>query len=139
MLVWLRIFAINKYCKKASHRFFSFLVYINIFWFSMYLLLKLILIYFNWRTITLQYCNGFCHTSTWIGHGYICVLHPELPSHIPSHTIPLGCPRALALGSLFHALNLYWSFILQKVMCMFQCYSLKSSPKKLCLYHTVEY
>ena len=21
-------------------------------------------IYFNWRLITLQYCNGFCHTLT---------------------------------------------------------------------------
>ena len=24
---------------------------------------------FNWRLITLQYCGGFCHTSTWISHG----------------------------------------------------------------------
>ena len=22
------------------------------------------LIYFNWRIVTLQYCDGFCHTST---------------------------------------------------------------------------
>ena len=22
------------------------------------------LVYFNWRIITLQYCGGFCHTST---------------------------------------------------------------------------
>ena len=28
------------------------------------------LINFNWRTITLSYCDGFCHTSTWISHGY---------------------------------------------------------------------
>ena len=26
------------------------------------------LINFNWRTITLQYCDGFCHTLTWITH-----------------------------------------------------------------------
>ena len=25
---------------------------------------------FNWRIITLQYCIGFCHTSTWISHRY---------------------------------------------------------------------
>ena len=31
------------------------------------------LIYFNWRLITLQYCGGFCHTSTWISHGCPCV------------------------------------------------------------------
>ena len=29
-----------------------------------------IFIYFNWKIITLQYCNGFWHTSTWIGHRY---------------------------------------------------------------------
>ena len=25
---------------------------------------------FNWRIIALQYCVGFCHTSTWISHRY---------------------------------------------------------------------
>ena len=27
-----------------------------------------LIIYFNWRIVTLQYCDGFCHTSTWINH-----------------------------------------------------------------------
>ena len=31
----------------------------------------------NW--ITLQYCDGFCHTFTWISHGCTCVPHP--PPH----------------------------------------------------------
>ena len=36
---------------------------------------------FNWRIIALQYCVGFCHTSTWISHRYTYVpsllnLHP---------------------------------------------------------------
>ena len=31
------------------------------------------LINFNWRVITLQYCDGFCHTSTWISH-FMCLL-----------------------------------------------------------------
>ena len=31
----------------------------------------------------------FCHTSTWIHHGCTCVPSPELPSHLPPHTIPL--------------------------------------------------
>ena len=26
------------------------------------------LIYFNWRIITLQFCDGFCQTETWISH-----------------------------------------------------------------------
>jgi len=32
--------------------------------------------------------------------------HPEFSSHVPPHPIPLGCPTALALGALLHALNL---------------------------------
>ena len=85
-----------------------------------------LLIYFNWRLITLQYCGGFCHTSSWITHGCTCVPHPEPPSHLPPYPIPLGCPRALALGALLHALNLRWSSILHMVIYMFQCYSLIS-------------
>ena len=30
--------------------------------------------------------------------------HPEPPIHFPPHPIPLGHPRALALGALLHAL-----------------------------------
>ena len=45
--------------------------------------------------MTLQYCGGFCHTLTWIGHGYTCVPpHPEPHSHLPSHPIPLDFPSA---------------------------------------------
>ena len=39
-------------------------------------------IFISWRLITLQYCSGFCHTLTWISHGFTCVPHPEPPSHI---------------------------------------------------------
>ena len=32
----------------------------------------------SWRLITLQYCSGFCHTLTWISHGYkIFYFHTE--------------------------------------------------------------
>ena len=40
-------------------------------------------IFISWRLITLQYCSGFCHTLTWISHGFTCVPHPEPPSHLP--------------------------------------------------------
>ena len=41
-------------------------------------------IYFNWRLITLQYCDGFCHTLTWISHGCTCVpILNTLPSSLP--------------------------------------------------------
>ena len=49
-----------------------------------------LLIYFNWRLITLQYCSGFCHTLTWVSHGCTCVPHPELPLPPPSPSHPSG-------------------------------------------------
>ena len=39
-----------------------------------------IYLFISWRLITLQYCSGFCHTLTWISHGYTCVPHPNPPS-----------------------------------------------------------
>ena len=87
--------------------------------------------YFNWRLIALQYCGGFCHILTWISHGWTCVPSSWTPSHLPPHPMPLGCPRALALSALLHALNLHWSFILHMIIYMFQCYSLKSSNPHL--------
>ena len=69
-------------------------------------------IFISWRLITLQYCSGFCLTLTWISHGFTCVPHPEPPSHLPPHPIPLGLPSAPApstclmhpawTGDLFH-------------------------------------
>ena len=53
----------------------------------------------------------FCHTSTCIHHGYTRVPHPEAPSHLPSHTIPLGHPSAPAPSFLYPASNLYWRFV----------------------------
>ena len=85
-------------------------------------------IYFNWRIITLHYCDGFCYTSTWISHRYTRVPpHPAPPSHLPPYPIPLGCLRALALCALLYARNFHWSSVLLMVMYMFQSYSLKSS------------
>ena len=69
-------------------------------------------IFISWRIITLHHYSGFCRTLTWISHGFTCVPHPEHPSHLPPHTIPLGLPSAPALstclmhptctGDLFH-------------------------------------
>ena len=76
-------------------------------------LLLLFFIYFYYlEANTLQYCSGFCHTLTWISHGFTCVPHPDPPSYLPLHPIPLGLPSAPALstclmhptwaGDLFH-------------------------------------
>ena len=56
-------------------------------------------IFISWRLITLQYCSGFCHTLTWISHGFTCVSHPDTPSRLPPHPIPLGLPSAPALST----------------------------------------
>ena len=53
----------------------------------------------------------FCHTSTCIRHGCTRVPHPELPSHLPSHTIPLGYPSAPSPSFLHPASNLDWRFV----------------------------
>ena len=45
----------------------------------------LALLFISWRLITLQYCTGFCHTLTWISHGFTCVPHQDPPSHRPPY------------------------------------------------------
>ena len=86
----------------------------------MYLFLLLLLFYF-----TILYL--FCHTSTCICHGCTRVPHPEPPSHLPPHTIPLGYPSAPAPSFLYPASNLDWRFISYMILYMFQCHSPKSS------------
>ena len=55
--------------------------------------------FISWRLITLQYCSGFCHTLTWISHGFTYIPHPDPSSHLPLHPIPLGLPSVRALVS----------------------------------------
>ena len=69
----------------------------------------------------------FCHTSTWIHHGCTRVPHPQPPSHLSPHTIPLGHPSAPAPSIMYHASNLDWRFISYMILYMFQCHSPNSS------------
>ena len=81
---------------------------------------------------------------------YMCP-HPETPSHLPPHTIPLGHPSAPALNILYQALNLDWWNISHVIIYMFQCHSpisshlhpLPQSPKDysihLCLFCCLAY
>ena len=64
-------------------------------------------------------------------HRYTCVPHPEPPSHLPPHTIPLGHPSAPAPSFMYPVsciLNLGWQFVSYMILYMFQCHSPKSSP-----------
>ena len=47
----------------------------------------------------LQHCSGFCHTLIWASHGFTCVPHPDPPSHLPPHPIPLGHASAPVLST----------------------------------------
>ena len=82
------------------------------------------LIYFNRRLVTLHYCSGFCHTLTWISHGCACVSHPDPPSHLPPHPIPLSYPSAPALSTLSHVSNLDWQSVSHMIIYMFQCWQM---------------
>ena len=57
--------------------------------------LYFVIINFNWKLITLQYCHGFCHTLTWISH----VCSPSwnaLPTPSPLH--PSGMSQSTSFG-----------------------------------------
>ena len=58
------------------------------------------------------------------------VPHPEPPSHLPPHTIPLGHPSAPAPSILYPASNLDWQLVSYMILYMFQCHS----PKLFCFF-----
>ena len=85
------------------------------------------LFFFNFTLFYFTILYWFCHTSTWIRHGYTHVPNPEPPSHLPPSTISLGHPSAPAPSILYPASNLDWRFVSYMILYMFQCHSPKSS------------
>ena len=110
---------------------------------------KLFIYFLEANYFTILY--WFCHTLTWISHGCPCVPHPEPPSHLSPHPIPLGHPSAPALSTLYHASNLDWQSVSHMIIYMFQCHfpkpshphPLPQSPKvcsiHLCLFCCLAY
>ena len=78
-------------------------------------------IFISCRLITLQYCSGFCHTLTWISHGFTCVPHPELPLPPPSPSHPSGSSQCTSPEHSSHASNLDWRSVSHVIIYMFQC------------------
>ena len=81
--------------------------------------------------ITLQYCDGFCHTSTWTGHRNTWVLPILKSPHVSLPTLFLYVvpEQWLWVPSFIHQTptgHLFYIYIY-----MFQCYSLKSSQALL--------
>ena len=90
-------------------------------------------IFISWRLITLKYCSRFCHTLTWISHGFTCIPHPDPPSHLPLHPIPLGLPRVHQAQTLVSCIQpgLVICFTLDNIhvlMLFFQNIPLSPSP-----------
>ena len=102
-------------------------------------------IFISWRLITLQYCSGFCHTLTWISHGFTCIPHPNPPSHLPLHPIPLGLPSAPGLstclmhptwaGELFHYDNIH--AVLSKYLPLAFSHRVQKSVLYICVSFSV--
>ena len=70
----------------------------------------------------LFYCSGLCYALKWISHGFTCVPHPDPPSHLPLHPIPLGLPRTLwFFKNNFH---LFILFLVALDLCCYKGFSL---------------
>ena len=63
---------LRNHCPIQGHEDLALCFLLGTFIFIYFFLIFIYLfIYFiSWRLITLQYCSGFCHTLTWISHGY---------------------------------------------------------------------
>ena len=105
--------------------FFMKKIVFNFSWQVLYFILFFSFIFISWRLITLQYCSGFCHTLTWISHGFTYIPHPNPPSHLPLYPIPLGLPSALGPST---------NFIFKKNLCqsIFDHVSFRCIAKWLC-------
>ena len=65
-------------------------------------------VYIGWRLITLQYCSGFCHTLTWIVHGFACVSLHSLDDSLLSDMSSANFSPSL------------WLFVLLFSLCLWQ-------------------
>ena len=73
-------------------------------------------IYFNWRIIALQYCNGVCHTSAWISHKYTCVCPSWASPPISLPTLSLWVVPEHWLWGLFF---IHWTCMTIKLVICF--------------------
>ena len=95
--------------------------FFNLWYFILFFLIFIFTLFY----FTILY--WFCHTLTWIRHGYTRVPNPEPSSHLPPHIISLDHPHAPAPSVLYPASNTDWQFVSYMIVYMFQCYSPKSS------------
>ena len=84
--------------------------------------------FFNWSTIALQCCVGFCRTRTWISHNYIFILSfLSLPWPHP------GSSQSSRLGSLCNTADSYQLSILHMTVDTYMSMLLSQFVPKLVL------
>ena len=68
---------------------------------------------FNWWIITLQYCDGFCHTSTGISHRHTC--DPSFlnssPTSLPPHPSKLSQSTSFVPYVIYQTLTGYLFYV----------------------------
>ena len=79
--------------------------------------------------------SEFCHTLKWNSHGFTCVPHPDPPSHLPLHLLPLGFPSAPGPSAcLMHPTNtgsiLLFNLLLWTVERMTKSWTFYRNPRK---------
>ena len=79
-------------------------------------------IFISRRLTTLQYCSAFCHTLTWISHGFTCIPHPDSPSHLPLYPIPLSFKPAFSLCSFSLIKRLFISSLISTIRIVSSAY-----------------
>ena len=117
-LLWSFILITSVYF-QIKESMFTTIVHLSKYFFSF--------IFISWRLITLQYCSGFCHTLTWISHGFTCVPHLDPPPPPPSSAHPSGSSQCTSPEHLSHAFSLGWWSVSHLIIYMSQCYSLRLS------------
>ena len=93
-------------------------LFYSMYFFVCFLLKIFYLFYFNWGLITVLWWF-LPYTDMNQPRVYMCP-HPEPPSRLPPHPIPLGHPSAPAPSTLSHASNLVWWSISYMIIYMFQ-------------------
>ena len=84
------------YIHFLSHKNPRFLKFFPEFYFIFLFFFHFLKFIFNWRVIALQYCIGFCCTTTWVNHKYTEISSfSSLPPTSPDPT-PSGHHRALS-------------------------------------------
>ena len=106
----------------VSRKLFILLDFTELFFFFLSDFLKFI---FNWRTIALQYCVGFCHTTMCVSHKctHVPLILNLSPTSTPSYTFRLSqstvlrsrCPYSNFLFAIYFMYgNTYISMLLSQ-------------------------